>query len=80
MDWSSIADVLATRLSRVRIEAGGHEDGAAPGVEVEDLRCVGWEPEAVIGGPLADVSAAAPQDGDVERVDAGLQENFGAGR
>ena len=35
------------------VEAGGHEDRAALGVEVEHLGCVGRQEEPVVDGPLA---------------------------
>ena len=41
------------------VEAGGHEDLAAAAVEVEHLGRVGREQEAVVGGPAADLVAAA---------------------
>ena len=55
-----------------RVEARGHEDRAAAAVEVEHRRRVGRQQEPVVDGPLADLGAAALQDGDVERVDLRL--------
>ena len=76
MDRRAVADGLPAGRGRVRIERGGHEDRAPVGIEIEDLRRVGRQPEAVILGPQADLVAAAAQDRDVERVDR-LQDHLG---
>jgi hypothetical protein len=69
VDRRPVADVLAARRGGVRVERGREEDRAAVRVEVEDLGRIRRQAEAVRGGPLADGRAAAPEDGDVERVD-----------
>ena len=60
------------------VELRGHEDGAALGVEVEDLGRVRGEEEAVLDGPLPHLVAAALEDGDVEGVDLGLEDDVDA--
>ena len=59
------------------VEAGGHEDRAAGGVEVEHLGGVDRQPEAVLAGPVADGPAAAAEHGDVEGVDPGREQLLG---
>ena len=71
------ADCPSSRRPR-RVEPGGHEDGAALGVEVEDLGGVRGEEEPVVDGPLPDLVAAALEHRDVERVDLRLVEDLGA--
>ena len=80
VDGRAVADLLAALGGRVAVEDGGEEDRAALGVEVEHLGRVGREAEAVLLRPGGDVGAAALEDGDVERVDARLQHDLGAGR
>ena len=77
VDRRAVADPLAARLRGVGVEHGREEDRTARGVEVEGLRRVGREPEAVLGRPLADGRAAAPEDGDVQGVDLDLLEDLG---
>ena len=76
MDRRAVADRLAARRGGIGVEAGGQEDRAALGVEVEHLGRVGRQPEAVRLGPRADVVAAALEDRDVERVDPRLEEDL----
>ena len=59
-----------------RVELGRHEVRRALRVEVEHLRRVGGQGEAVLVRPLRHDLAAAREDGDVERVDAHLLEHL----
>ena len=76
MDGRAVADLLAALGGRVAVEDGGQEEGAAGAVELEHLGRVVREREAVLLGPGGDVRAAALEDGDVERVDAGLEDDL----
>ena len=59
--WIGVPSPLVWPSSAARgcVEAGGHEDGAALGVELEHLGRVGREEEAVLDGPLAHVVGPA---------------------
>ena len=74
VDRRAVADRRATGRGGGAVEAGGHEDGAALGVEVEHLRRVGRQQEAVGTRPVADRPAAALEHRDVERVDLGVEQ------
>src|SRR4029077_3504361 len=76
VDRRAIADLLPASLRRVRVEDCREEDRAAVRIEVEDLRRGRGKTEAVLGGPLAHLGAAAFQHGDVERVDTNLEEDL----
>ena len=75
-DRRAVADALAEVAGALGVELGGHEHGAARGVEVEYLGRVGREEEAVLQRPLADLVAAAGEDRDVERVDLRLEDDL----
>ena len=77
MHGGAIACLLAARLGGAAIEDGGEEDRAALGVEVQHLRGIGREPEAVLPSPDRHVRAASPEHGDVERVDLLLDQDLG---
>jgi hypothetical protein len=74
----SVADRLAAGVCRIRVEGRGEEDGAAAGVEVEDLRRVRREPEAVLLGPRPDLVGATLEDRDVQGVDLDRHQDLGA--
>ena len=78
VDRRAVAGGLAEFPSGCRVEAGGHEDRASGGVEVEDLGGVGREQEAVLLGPAADLVASALEDRDLEGVDLRLEDDLGA--
>ena len=76
----AVADPLTARLRRVSVEDRREEDRAARRVEVEDFGRGRGETEAVVSGPAPDFGAAALEDGDVERVDAHLEDDLSIGR
>ncbi len=76
-DRRAVAGLLAEGRGARRVEARGHEDLRTLRVEVEHLRRVGREQEAVVDRPATDRVTAAAEDRDVERVDLHLLEHFG---
>jgi len=80
VDGSAIAEGLSARLGGIGVEHGGEEDRAALRVEVEDLGRVRRQAETVLLGPKADLVGAALEDGDIERVDADLEDLLGRSR
>ena len=76
-DRCAVAGLLGEVGSTLGVETSGHEDRAALGVEVEDLRGVGAEQEAMLGGPGPHLVASAAENRDVEGVDLDLEQHFG---
>ncbi len=79
-DRGAVAAGLTERGGPAGVEAGRHEDRAPVGVEVQDLRSIGTQEEPVVQRPPADLVPATAQDGDVQRVDLGLEQHLGRGR
>src|SRR3990170_6774065 len=75
MNRGAVPDLVPALPRGIGIETGGHEDRTAARVVVKDLRRVGWQDETVLARPSADRGAAAFEDGDVERINPGLEDD-----
>src|SRR5581483_5906932 len=80
LDRRPVAHALAAGRGRVAIEHSGEEDRAPSRVKVQNLWSVWGEAEPVVDGPSRDIPRAALEDGEIERVDAGLEEYLHARR
>jgi hypothetical protein len=77
VDRRAIANLLAAVGGGFAVEHGREEDRAALGVEVEHFGRIGREMEAVLLRPGGDSRPAALKHGDIECIDALLDEDLG---